>query len=291
MKQLRKAWCEVHLGDVCELRYGKSLREDIREAGRVPVYGSNGQVGVHSTPLTSGPAVIIGRKGSFGEVTFSASPCWPIDTTYYVDSTATKADLRWLAYRLAALGLTGLNRAAAVPGLNREDAYRQTLLLPPVFEQQRIAEVLDRAEALRAKRRAAVAQLDTLTQSFFLELFGDPASNPNGWSTHQLQDVVQDGTIVTYGIVQAGEEFPGGVPYIRTGDIVGGEIPTGRLRRTDPQIAARFTRSRVDSGDVVISIRATVGTTALVPVALQGANLTQGTARIAPGWEGSRSRR
>jgi len=53
--------------------------------------------------------------------------------------------------------------------------------LPPVAEQRRIAEVLDRAEALRAKRRAALAQLDTLTQSIFLDMFGDPATNPKGW--------------------------------------------------------------------------------------------------------------
>ena len=55
--------------------------------------------------------------------------------------------------------------------------------LPPLAEQRRIAEVLDRAEALRAKRRAALAQLDSLTQSLFLDLFGDPATNPKGWPT------------------------------------------------------------------------------------------------------------
>ena len=57
----------------------------------------------------------------------------------------------------------------------------EILPLPPLAEQRRIAEVLDRAEALRAKRRAALAQLDSLTQSLFLDLFGDPATNPKGW--------------------------------------------------------------------------------------------------------------
>ena len=50
--------------------------------------------------------------------------------------------------------------------------------MPPLTEQRRIAEVLDRAEALRAKRRAALAQLGSLTQSLFLDLFGDPACQP-----------------------------------------------------------------------------------------------------------------
>lgn len=59
--------------------------------------------------------------------------------------------------------------------------------LPPLAEQRRIAEVLDLAEALRAKRRAALAQLDTLTQSLFLDLFGDPVSNPRKWPQENLE--------------------------------------------------------------------------------------------------------
>jgi type I restriction enzyme, S subunit len=61
--------------------------------------------------------------------------------------------------------------------------------LPPLPEQRRIAEVLDRVEALQATRRAALAQLDTLTQSIFLDMFGDPVSNPRGWVTAFLGDV------------------------------------------------------------------------------------------------------
>jgi type I restriction enzyme S subunit len=167
-------WPEVSLGDVCEFKYGKSLPEVARTGGPVPVFGSNGIVGQHDEALTNGPTIVIGRKGSFGEVKFSPRACWPIDTTYYVDGTSTEADLRWLAYRLASLALNKLNRAAAVPGLNREDAYRKTLLLPPPSDQRRIAELLDRADALRAKRRAALAKLDTLTQAIFLDMFGIP---------------------------------------------------------------------------------------------------------------------
>ena len=62
-----------------------------------------------------------------------------------------------------------------------DDLEELGIPLPPLAEQRRIAEVLDRAEALRAKRRAALAQLDSLTQSLFLDLFGDPVTNPKGW--------------------------------------------------------------------------------------------------------------
>lgn len=168
-----RSWPDVEVGEVCEFKYGKSLAASVRDGGRFPVYGSNGIVGRHSSALTDGPTIVIGRKGSLGEVAYSDSPCWPIDTTYYVDSTSTDADIKWLSYGLAGLGLTDLNRAAAVPGLNREDAYRQRLLLPPMDDQRRIAAILDQARTLYAKHRQVLTHLDILTQSVFRDTFGE----------------------------------------------------------------------------------------------------------------------
>jgi type I restriction enzyme, S subunit len=79
--------------------------------------------------------------------------------------------------------------------VNQATVGRESLLalhipVPPIDEQCRIAEVLDRAEALRAKRRAVLVELDTLTQSIFLDIFGDPATNPKGWEILRLQDVL-----------------------------------------------------------------------------------------------------
>jgi type I restriction enzyme S subunit len=70
-------------------------------------------------------------------------------------------------------------------------AERIHIPLPPLAEQRRIAEVLDRAEALRAKRRAALAQLDSLTQSLFLDLFGDPVRNPHGMRKSPLGNLIK----------------------------------------------------------------------------------------------------
>lgn len=148
---------------------------------------------------------------------------------------------------------------------------------PGIDEQRRIAEILGRAEVQRSHRRLGLIQLSNVLNEIFHYQFSD-----SRYATRPLAEVVQPGTIVTYGIVQAGDEFPGGVPYIRTGDISNGQISVDQLRRTDPQIAMRFARSKVDSGDIVMSIRATVGTVAMVPEELSGANLTQGTARISP---------
>lgn len=81
-----------------------------------------------------------------------------------------------------------------ISNLNVDRCLKLKLRLPPLPEQRRIAEILDKADALRAKRRAALAQLDTLTQSIFLDMFGDPATNPKGWPIHRFEETMRDET-------------------------------------------------------------------------------------------------
>ena len=81
-------------------------------------------------------------------------------------------------------------RGVAQPGVNATTLKALQIPLPPLAEQRRVAEVLDQAEALRVKRRAALAQLDSLTQSLFLKLFGDPETNPKGWPLMSLREVL-----------------------------------------------------------------------------------------------------
>ncbi|MEE2878746.1 MAG: restriction endonuclease subunit S [Pseudomonadota bacterium] len=186
----------------------------------------------------------------------------------------------WVRSSAFVKDMVSKSTGASYPAVSDKIVKASSIPLPPLYEQRRIAAILDKADSLRQKRKQAIALLDSFTQSIFLEMFRDPRVP---CITVELKEAVKAGTIVTYGIVQAGEEFKGGVPYIRTGDIRDGSIATTGLRHTDPTIAAKFDRSRVRAGEIVMSIRATVGTTALVPPELDGANLTQGTARISPG--------
>ena len=179
--------------------------------------------------------------------------------------------------------LQSLGRGATFKEVSKEIVASIEIPLPPLEEQRRIAAILDKAGNLRQHANGQLCHAKDLLVSLFIETIGEPLQNPHDWSTLPLAEAVQAGTDVTYGIVQAGEEFPDGIPYIRTGDIVDGEIDVSALRHTDPAIASRFIRSTVRTGEIIMSIRATVGTTAVVPPCLDGANLTQGTARVAPG--------
>jgi len=109
-------------------------------------------------------------------------------------------------------------RGAAQPGVNATTLSALRVPLPPLPEQQRIAEILDKADALRAKRRAALAQLDILTQSIFLDIFGDPATNPKGWPRFTLREL---GTVKTGGTPPSAKEgmFDGPIPFVTPGDL------------------------------------------------------------------------
>lgn len=182
------------LGQVCTFKYGKSLAAKDRTGSGNPVYGSNGVVGFHDGVQTDGPAIVIGRKGSYGEVNFASEACWPIDTTYFIDRTCTDLNLEWLKHLLPTLGLNTMNRSAAVPGLNREDAYRIPIAVPSPGEQRRIATILDKADELRSKRRLALAELDSLIESIFHSMFGDPVRNERGWDSCLVSDFISDAT-------------------------------------------------------------------------------------------------
>ena len=148
---------------VCRLAYGDSLASEAREIGDVPVFGSNGVVGEHDTPNTLAPAIVIGRKGSYGEVNFSDSEAFAIDMTYFVDQRYTTSDLRWLFYTLLSADLADVSKDSAIPGLSREDAYEKRLPVPPLDEQRDIAAFLDREteriDSLIAKKRLLIERL------------------------------------------------------------------------------------------------------------------------------------
>jgi type I restriction enzyme S subunit len=160
---------------------------------------------------------------------------------------------RYLQQEAVGKWLKHYAKGVTMPNLNTELVRALPFIYPPLAEQRRIAEVLDRAEALRAKRRAALAQLDSLTQSLFLDLFGDPVTNPKGWPKETLGEVTE---MVT-GYPFRSEE------YVKKGDSVrlcrGANILPGRLDWSD---LARWPESKtvglaefkLEAGDVVIAM-------------------------------------
>lgn len=108
--------------------------------------------------------------------------------------------------------LESLGNGATFKEVSKAVVAQIEIALPPLPEQRRIAEILDKADALRAKRRAALAQLDTLTQSIFLDMFGDPATNPKGWPVKRIDDITECLDRLRRPVTES-DRKPGNVPY------------------------------------------------------------------------------
>lgn len=121
-----EGWRRATLGDIVTLHYGKSLPQKSRRPGPVPVYGSSGVVGTHSTPLVEGGGIVVGRKGNVGSVFRVNEDFHPIDTVFFVEQDRAST---FLYCTLSGMRFTSSD--AAVPGLNRNAAYSQKLLVPP----------------------------------------------------------------------------------------------------------------------------------------------------------------
>ena len=182
-------WATVTVGEFAPFTYGKGLSKKQRnETGGIPVYGSNGIIGYHDTPLTTSPTIIIGRKGTVGAVHYSPSPCWPIDTTFYVTDDDPEL-LRFKYYALQGLGLEDANSDSAVPGLNRDFAHSIRLSMPPMEEQRRIAGVLgcldDKIELNRRIAETLEQMARALFRSWFVDYEPVRAKQEGRWSPAQ----------------------------------------------------------------------------------------------------------
>ncbi|WP_417735443.1 restriction endonuclease subunit S [Rosistilla oblonga] len=177
--------------------------------------------------------------------------------------------------------INGMQNGGTRQALNFAQIKRFEIPLPPLPEQRRIAGILDAADAIRRKRQQAIALTEQFLRSTFLDMFGDPVTNEKGLKVKPMIELVDSNRPISYGILKPGPDIEDGVPYIRVVDIRDGGILTDQLRRTTPAISQEFRRSVVQTGDLLMSIRGHVGRMGFVPDGLDGANITQDTARLA----------
>jgi type I restriction enzyme M protein len=229
--------------EVCTLEYGASLPKEKRVDGPYPVVGSNGITGYHTECLVEGPAIVVGRKGSAGEVTWIEQNCFPIDTTYYVRQTnPLETDLRYLFRLLKTLNLPELRAGAGIPGLNRTDVYEtHKLPLPPLEVQKEIVaqiegyqKVIDGARAVLDNYRPHIP----IHPDWPMVAIGDLCTIERGASPRPIHAFITDA--------------PDGVNWVKIGDAeVGGKFITKTKERVTQAGAAKS--RRVKPGDFVLS--------------------------------------
>lgn len=221
----------VQLGNVLTLNYGKNLIASQRKNGIYPVYGSNGIVDYHNDAIVKSAGIIVGRKGTVGSVHYSPTPFNPIDTTYYITQEDTKLHLPYLFYVLKNKNLSTLKADVGVPGLNRNVAYNEDLLITEdEKEQQNIVYILSTLEKAIQKQEEIINKTTDIKKTLLHKLFTEGTKGeslkqtelgtiPESWELKkvgELCDVSSGGTPSR----EVSEYWTGGtIPWVKTGEI------------------------------------------------------------------------
>lgn len=275
-------WREKAIGQVLQLQYGKPLEDgDRKPDGLYPVYGANGQKNRTDRFYHDKPSIVVGRKGSAGEIDLTEPKFWPLDVTYFVTFDEQQHELRFLYYLLTTLDLPQLAKGVK-PGINRNEVYSQVAKIPPLSEQQRIVSILDEAfEGIATAKANAEKNLQNARALFESELESVFTQRGQGWEEKTLGDIAR---------VKGGKRVPKGYkllvkptenPYLRVTDFNDcGSINMSDLRYVNAEVYRAIKNYVIYSTDLYISIAGTIGKTGIIPEELDGANLTENACRM-----------
>ncbi|NKS36497.1 hypothetical protein GS488_12610 [Rhodococcus hoagii] len=251
-------------------------------ASGVPAYGAGGVNGRVDVVEFTGPSVVLSSIGARCGKCFYVDGDWTsLANTQVIRPDLSRVDPKFLWYQLND-ELSWHRSGTGQPFIKPSDVRARSVQLPDLSEQRRIAAILDHADALRAKRREALACLDELTQSIFVDMFGDFATNSKGWPIVSVADLcdVKGGKRLPKGSDYVSEPTP--YRYLRVTDMKGGSVDPGTLNFISEDVQQKIARYVVQAGDVAISIAGSIGIVAVITDELDGVNLTENAAKLVP---------
>ncbi len=190
---MKAGWEVKPLGAVISLEYGKPLEASDRDLnGLYPVYGANGEISRTNKFYYDKSSIIVGRKGSAGEINLTETKFWPLDVTYFVKLDQSLNDLQFIYYLLESLELRSLAKGVK-PGINRNEVYSLEVKIPSKLEQLRIVAILDQAFEGIAKARANAEQnLQNARALFKNHLQSVFIQRGEGWEIKTLNQIAQN---------------------------------------------------------------------------------------------------
>ena len=183
--------------EILKIVNGKNQGRVENPNGRYPIYGSGGVMGYADDYLCEAETVVIGRKGSINKPIYVEEPFWNVDTAFGLVANRDMLLPKYLFYFCVYFDFEQLNTTVTIPSLTKANLLNIEMNLPSLTVQQKIVERLSKVDELISLRKEQLAKLDQLVKSRFIELFGDPVSNPMGWGQKTLKEVclkLNDGT-------------------------------------------------------------------------------------------------
>ena len=139
-------YINIELGEILKIKNGSDYKKF--NIGNIPVYGSGGIINYIDTYIYDKESVLIPRKGSIGNLFYVDKPFWTVDTIFYTVIDKDVVIPKYLYYYLSKMNLKKLNTAGGVPSLTQTVLNKILIPLPPLEEQQKIVNILDRFDKL-----------------------------------------------------------------------------------------------------------------------------------------------
>ena len=194
-----------------------------------------------------------------------------LDRKYLAYYLRSKSFVDWVSSQVA---------GAKMPRVSMQLFWQHEIPLPPLPEQKRIAAILDKADAIRRKRQQAIQLADDFLRAVFLDMFGDPVTNPKGWNVVELSTLVDPDDKLNYGVVQPGDHEEDGVPLVRSGDLSDVTPDVSQLRRVSSSIDSKHRKSKLKGNEILIACVGTIGRVGWVSEAMIGWNIARAVTRI-----------
>lgn len=254
---MKQDWETKKLSEVFSLEYGKPLPKDKRTPdGLYPVYGANGIKDRTNEFYVDEPSIIVGRKGSAGEINYTEPKFWPLDVTYYAKFNKKELNIDFLYHLLNLLELPKLAKGVK-PGINRNDVYAITAKIPLLPEQERIVAKLDQCfEAIDKAIANVKCNLQNAKELFQSQLNKIFSRKGDGWMEKKLGEVydVRDGTH------DSPKYQEKGFPLVTSKNLKNNSVTFEKIKYISNHDYVNINkRSKVDIGDVLFAMIGTIG--------------------------------
>jgi type I restriction enzyme S subunit len=271
-ENLPETWKVVRLGMVADIILGKTphrKRRDYWDKGTIPwvkIQDMTHKVIMDTSEKITSKAfqeifcnnfipkgtLLMSFKLTIGRTAFLGIDAVHNEAIVSIFPNENLVDKRYLFYLLPSLNYLELAGGAAKgETLNKEKIKQLLISLPPLPEQKRIVEILSLAEEMIRKQKEAIALIDKILMAKFLEMFGDPATNPKGWEVERLGKMIS----VKPGFAFKSADYQNeGIPLIRIGDIKNGFVDLSETVKLPKEYATEYKDFVVNHGDILVAL-------------------------------------
>ena len=256
----------VRLGDVCKKASSNIAQKDLEgHSGKYPIYGASGLIKHVDFYQQEQPYIAVVKDGAgIGRVMKLPAKSSVIGTMQYIIPNDI-VDISYLAYAMEYMNLSKYFSGATIPHIYFKDYQKETLPLPALDEQRRIATTLDKVSDLISKRRQQLDKLDELVKARFVEMFYNSVDSEN-WPSVIMADVCTNMRTGPFGSALHHDEFvEDGIFVLGIDNAVENKFSYKRMRYITEEKYEQLKRYTVHPGDVIVTIMGTVGRSAVIP--------------------------